>query len=138
MTSESGQANHAEPLAGRRVLLVDDNEDASDTLALLLRQAGHNVRVLSDGREAVDTAMQFRPQVVLLDVGLPGVSGFDVARALRQVPELRDTVLVAVSGYGHGDYVRRAREAGFSHYYVKPLAIEALRALLDSPPPPNL
>jgi two-component system CheB/CheR fusion protein len=124
--------------AGRRVLVVDDHADAAETLAMLLRHAGHEVVALTHGRAAVDLAADFRPHVVILDIGLPDMSGFDVARALRGLPGLREVEIVAVSGYGHRDHVHRAREAGFSAYCLKPLAGEALRALLDGKRPPSL
>jgi DNA-binding response OmpR family regulator len=122
----------------RRVLLVDDNPDATETLATLLRQAGHQVVVMTDADLVMRAATELKPQFVLLDIGLPGRNGFDVARSLRALPELRDSVLVAVSGYGQRDYVRRAREAGFSHYLVKPVNVELLESLLAGRAPPTL
>ena len=124
-------------LRARRVLVVDDHADAAETLAMLLRHAGHEVVALTDGRAAVDVAPTFRPDIVILDIGLPDMSGYDVARELRRLPGTANADIVAVSGYGRGDHVHRAREAGFSAYCVKPLGGEALRNLLAGRVPPG-
>jgi signal transduction histidine kinase/ActR/RegA family two-component response regulator len=112
-----------------RVLVVDDNRDAADSLALLLRMAGHAVDVCHDGPAAVAAAAANRPQLVLLDIGLPGMDGYAVARQLRRLPELADTLLVALTGYGQAEDVRRSHEAGFDHHLVKPADPEALVGL---------
>lgn len=122
----------------RRILVVDDHPDAAETLAVLFRHAGHEVVALTDGRAAVETASTFRPEIVILDIGLPDMSGFDVARQLRDHPATAGAEIVAVSGYGRGEHVLRAREAGFSAYCVKPLAGETLRTLLDGRVPQGL
>jgi two-component system CheB/CheR fusion protein len=113
----------------RRILVVDDNRDASDTLAMLLRAMNHDVRVAHDGPSAIADAGDFKPQVVLLDIGLPGMDGFEVARRLRDSYE-RSTVLVAISGYGQDEDRRRARESGFDHYFTKPVGLDVLRDFL--------
>jgi CheY-like chemotaxis protein len=130
----------AGPEAGRprRVLVVDDHADAAETLAVLLRHAGHEVVALTDGRAAVDVAPSFRPDIVILDIALADMSGFDVARELRRLPGTANADIVAVSGYGRGDQVHRAREAGFSAYCVKPLGGEALKSLLAGRVPTGL
>src|SRR6185503_16114768 len=92
----------------RRILVVDDNRDASDTLAMLLRAMNHDVRVAHDGPSAIENASDFQPQVVLLDIGLPGMDGFEVARRLRGEFQ-PDAGLVAISGYGQDEDRRRAR-----------------------------
>jgi signal transduction histidine kinase/DNA-binding response OmpR family regulator len=109
-----------------RVLVVDDNRDAADSLALLLRLAGHEVCVAHDGPTAVALAADFGPQLVLLDIGLPGMDGYAVARRLRAQPNAHKTLLVALTGYGQEEDVRRSREAGFDHHLVKPADPEAL------------
>jgi len=117
---------------GRRVLVVDDNKDAAESLALLLRVAGHDVRVCQDGPSALRTAAEYYPEAVLLDIGLPGMNGYEVARRLRGQPDTERALLVALTGYGQDEDQRRAREAGFDHHFVKPADLEALAALLAS------
>jgi PAS domain S-box-containing protein len=104
----------------RRILLVDDNRDAVETLTLFLQTAGHEVIPAADGPTALEIAQMFRPEVVLLDIGLPGMTGYDVARRLRREPGLEDVLLVALTGYGREEDRRRAAEAGFDHHLVKP------------------
>jgi len=115
-----------------RVLVVDDNVDAEQSLSLLMRLQGHEVRAAHDGMEAVRQARAFGPQVVLLDIGLPGMSGYDVARRLRQAPESADAVLVAITGYGQAEDREQAMEAGFQHHLVKPVEPVALIQLIES------
>jgi CheY-like chemotaxis protein len=119
----------------RRVLVVDDNRDSADSLGLLLGLMGHPVRKAYDGPQALDVAREFRPEIVLLDIALPTLGGYEVARRLRQDPGLPDLVLVALSGYGGEEDRRRSREAGFDHHLIKPCALEELEALLRSPRP---
>ncbi len=121
----------------RRILVVDDNRDASDTLAMLLRAMNHDVRVAHDGPSAIENAGDFQPQVVLLDIGLPGMDGFEVARRLREEFQ-PDAVLVAISGYGQDEDRRRARESGFDHYFTKPVGLDVLRGFLSDIPPRSL
>jgi signal transduction histidine kinase/CheY-like chemotaxis protein len=113
-----------------RALLVDDNADAADTLALLLRLWGHEVTVAHDGPAALRAAEAQRPEVCLLDIGLPGMDGYELARRLRARPGLARAVLVALTGWGQEEDRRRAREAGFDHHLVKPVELSALRELL--------
>jgi signal transduction histidine kinase/ActR/RegA family two-component response regulator len=117
----------AEPL---RVLVVDDNHDAAASLASLLTIWGERVAVAHDGQAALDTARTFAPHVVLLDIGLPGLDGYEVARRLRAQPTRTRAVLIALSGYGQAEDERRAREAGFDHHLVKPVDPEVIRELL--------
>jgi PAS domain S-box-containing protein len=114
----------------RRVLVVDDNRDAAESLAVLLRHAGHEVRTAWDGPAALDLAPGFRPEVVLLDIGLPGMDGYEVARRLRGRPELEHVVLVAVTGYGQDEDRRRSGAAGFAYHLTKPVEPAALQRLL--------
>ncbi|HSA57102.1 MAG TPA: response regulator [Gemmatimonadaceae bacterium] len=117
-----------------RVLVVDDHVDAGETMGLLLRAAGHEVRVVTSGTEALETAPEFEPSVVLLDIGLPGMDGYEVARRLREQFSHRPVLLVAISGYGQTEHRREAREAGFDHFFTKPVSIKTLREFLASPP----
>jgi CheY-like chemotaxis protein len=123
------------PAAGapRRVLVVDDNVDAAESSAFLLRFSGHEVEVAHDGEAALRVVRDFRPEVVLLDIGLPGKSGYDVARELRARPEGEGIILAAVTGYGQDDDRRRAREAGFDYHLTKPLDPDTLTAFVESP-----
>ena len=114
----------------RRVLVVDDNRDSADTLAELVRIWGHDVRTANDGPAALECARRFRPQVVLLDVGLPGMDGYELARRLR-AEGLAGDVLVSVTGYGQDEDRRRAAEAGFDLHLTKPVDPAQLRALLE-------
>lgn len=112
----------ARPATGktRRVLVVDDNLDAAEMLGALLRHAGHEVRVAGDGAAALDIAAEFGPDVALLDIGLPGMNGYEVARALRREPALQPMVLIALTGWGQAEDKRRAHEAGFDGHLTKP------------------
>jgi PAS domain S-box-containing protein len=115
---------------GLRILVVDDNINAADSLATLLELAGHEVRVAYEGEAALLVAEAFKPQVVLLDIGMPGMDGYEVGRALRQKPQTRSALLVAITGWGGPDDLRRSKEAGFDHHLVKPVEPAALQHLL--------
>jgi signal transduction histidine kinase len=115
-----------------RILVVDDNIDAADSLATLLRMAGHDVHVCHDGADALAAVPRFRPEVVLLDIGLPGIDGYEVARRLRRQPETQEALIVALTGYGLEEDVRRSHAAGFDHHFVKPADLAALSALFGS------
>lgn len=117
-----------------RILLVDDHIDAGETMGMLLRAAGHDVRVVTGGPEALEIATDFQPSVVLLDIGLPGMDGYEVARRLREQFGPRPVLLVAISGYGQDEHRRAAREAGFDHFFTKPVSIKTLREFLADPP----
>jgi PAS domain S-box-containing protein len=113
-----------------RVLIADDNRDAAESLAMLLSLAGHEVRVTHSGRAAVSLAQTFRPEVALLDIGMPDLSGYEVARELRREPWGSGLHLIAITGWGQPDDRRRAHEAGFNHHLTKPIDPEALAALI--------
>ena len=120
---------------GRRVLVVDDNLDSAESMCLLLELWGHRARVARNADEALTRALEMRPDLVLLDIGLPGIDGFEVARQMRSRPELAHTTLVAMTGYGHDDDRQRSREAGFVSHLVKPVATAELQAVLAALPP---
>jgi PAS domain S-box-containing protein len=115
---------------GRRVLVVDDNSDSAETMVILLQIWGHDVHVATDGPTALAVAAERRPEVVLLDIGLPGMNGYDVARRLREIPGMEHVVLVAMTGYGQEEDRRRSWEAGFTRHLVKPIASEILKEVL--------
>jgi CheY-like chemotaxis protein/two-component sensor histidine kinase len=124
----------AKALSGCRILVVDDNHDSADSMAMLLRLKGNDVRTAHDGLEAVGVAGTFRPELVLLDIGLPKLNGYDVARQIRQQSWGRDVVLVALTGWGQDEDRRRSREAGFDFHVVKPVDLAALEHLLAGLP----
>ncbi|MGE0705240.1 MAG: PAS domain S-box protein [Vicinamibacterales bacterium] len=113
-----------------RVLVVEDNQDAAEMLAMLLDVLGHEVQVLPDGPAALEAARVNRPDIMIIDIGLPGMNGYEVARALRCEPALRSVVLVALTGYGQAEDKARALAAGFDHHLVKPVDVEVLSELL--------
>jgi PAS domain S-box-containing protein len=118
-------------LPRRRILVVDDNVQAADSLGMLLSKSlGQEVRVVYCGEAALELVGTFRPQVILLDLEMPGMGGYEVAMRLRELPELSDAVIVAVTGWGHEEYRRRSREAGFDLHLVKPVMATDVRAVL--------
>ena len=112
------------------VLIVDDNVDAGDTMAILLQVWGHDVRIARDGPTALAESLAFTPEFVLLDIGLPGQDGFEVAQSLRRVMAENLPVLVAISGYSHEDDRRRSLEAGFTRHFTKPVHPDDLQRFL--------
>lgn len=120
---------------GRRILIVDDNREVADSLAEVLRLLDHQVEIAYEGESALERAQVYRPEVVLLDLGLPGMDGWAVARRLRQQPEHARTLLIALTGWGQDADRKRAREAGFDHYLVKPIEFQTLIKLLKALPP---
>jgi PAS domain S-box-containing protein len=127
--AEPGTATAALP-TGRRILVVDDNRDAADTLAALLRMRGNAVETAHDGLSAIAVAMAFRPGVVLLDLGLPKLNGYEVARRIRALAGGQAMLLIAVTGWGQEEARRRSREAGFDHHLTKPVELPVLTRLL--------
>jgi CheY-like chemotaxis protein len=105
----------------RRVLIVDDNEDAANSLAMVLELGGHETASVYTAADALRRAATFKPDVVLLDIGLPGMDGYEVAQKMRELPGLRDVRLIAVTGYGRSDDRLRARDAGFDDHLIKPV-----------------
>jgi PAS domain S-box-containing protein len=118
----------------RRILVVDDNEDSAESLGTLLRLKGHDVQIAHEGEAALAAARAYRPEVVLLDIGMPGLDGYAVARRLRQEDGCDQVLLIALTGYGQDDDRRRSREAGFDDHLVKPIDLAALEALLQRGP----
>lgn len=118
----------------RRVLVVDDNRASARMTQMLLESVlEHETALAHDGPGAVESAQIFRPHVVLLDIGLPGMNGYEVARRLKELPGMQDVILVAMTGYSTEEDQRRALEAGFDHHLVKPASVDALRAMLVRP-----
>jgi PAS domain S-box-containing protein len=131
----NGTPAPASTLPERRILVVDDNIDSARSMGLLLRRMwGQVVEVAHDGEEALEKALTFRPDLILLDIGLPGMSGYEVAERLRTRPEAEAVMLVAMTGWGNEDDLRRSRESGFAHHLVKPVDLDALRDLIAGEP----
>ena len=121
----------SQSLAPRRILVVDDNVDAAESLSLLLGMSGHVVRIAHDGGEAIALAVEEPPDLVLLDIGLPGLNGYEVAKRLRVMPALRNTRLLAMTGYGQESDRDAAKEAGFDGYLVKPVDYAELTETIE-------
>jgi PAS domain S-box-containing protein len=118
----------------RRILVVDDNRDSAESLAMLLTIFGHDVNTAHDGLEAIEAAQRLRPEVVLLDIGLPQLNGYEVSRHIRNQPWGKDLTLVALTGWGQEEDRNRSREAGFDAHMIKPVDQDALLSLLSSLP----
>jgi PAS domain S-box-containing protein len=130
--SDPAASKAARPL---RILIIEDNRDAADSLRMLLELTGYPVEVAYTGRDGLEIARRFRPEVALCDIGLPGgMDGYDLARALRQTTETADSHLIAISGYGQEEDQRQAREAGFDRHLTKPVEPAALMRLLEALP----
>ena len=120
----------AAPKSSLRILIVDDNRDGADSLVMLLRIMGNDTRTAYDGQQGVDVAGEFRPDVMLLDIGLPKLNGYEACRRIREQPWGKGVVLIAVMGWGQEDDLRRSHEAGFDHHMVKPVDPQDLMKLL--------
>jgi CheY-like chemotaxis protein len=118
----------------RRILVVDDNVDAADSLGMLLEVRGDAVRVAYDGLEALAAAAEFKPEAVLLDIGMPKLSGYDVARRIRAAHGA-SVLIVAITGWGQEEDRQRARDAGCNHHFTKPVNFEMLLDLIDREAP---
>jgi signal transduction histidine kinase/CheY-like chemotaxis protein len=120
------------PVSSARVLVVDDNHDGADSLGFLLRSLGCEVKVVYSGTEALEMLEPYQPTVVLLDIGMPGMDGHEVARRIRRQPRFGNLMLIALTGWGQEKDLNRTREAGFDHHLIKPADVEALETLLLS------
>jgi CheY-like chemotaxis protein len=112
------------------MLVVDDNHDSAKSLAMLLRLAGNDVQMAFDGEEAVDVATKTHPEVILLDIGLPKLNGYDACRRIREEASGREAVIIALTGWGQAEDRRKSSEAGFDGHLVKPVEHSALLAML--------
>ena len=118
--------------SGLRVLIADDNHDSADSIAMLLQLSGHDVRAVYSGHDALALAAEFRPDVALLDISMPGLNGYEVARQMPATPSGARVILIAVTGWGQEEDKRLAKEAGFDHHLAKPVDPDTLEALLVS------
>jgi PAS domain S-box-containing protein len=136
-TPQLGNVEDSVSGIGLRILVADDNRDAADTCAALLELSGHHVQTAYCGRQALELAESFRPHAMLLDIGLPDLSGYDLAKHIRDSSWGRRTLLIAVTGWGQNEDRRRAHEAGFDHHLAKPVAAEAIESILRCLGPAN-
>jgi CheY-like chemotaxis protein len=118
------------PTGTYRIMIVDDNEDAALTLAILLRMLGHDVKAVFDGSDALNEGQVFQPQIILMDLGMPGMNGIEAAKKIRQLEWGKAVFLVAVTGWGQDEDKRKTREAGFNHHLVKPIRLGDVQNLL--------
>jgi CheY-like chemotaxis protein len=131
----SGDKQEAARFVHRRILVADDNEDSALSMAMMLKIMGNDVRMARDGVEAVEAAKEFRPEMILLDIGMPRMNGYDACRRIREMDFGRDVIIVALTGWGQDEDKRRSKEAGFDRHLIKPIdpeAIEKLLAVLQS------
>jgi len=128
--SSSPEDVRQRPATKRRILVVDDNRDSAQTMAMMLRLIGNEVTTAHDGLEALEVAEGFRPQVVVMDIGMPRLNGYDATRKLRAEPWARDMFIIALTGWGQESDQERSREAGFNRHLVKPVKLDDLLALL--------
>ena len=122
----------AQSIRPRRVLLIDDNHDAARSMGMLLKHLGYEVELAYTGPEGLEAARRTRPDVILCDIGLPGLDGFSVARVLRSESPTRDVYLIAISGYGQTEDIRKALDAGFDLHLIKPVDFSRLELALNS------
>jgi two-component system, OmpR family, response regulator len=127
MTTDGIEGASVQP---RRVLLVDDSVDAAQAMSMLLETLGHEVRTMYDGPSALAMSDEFAPEVVILDIGLPGMSGFEVAKALRLRPATEKALMIALTGYGADSDRQKTQEAGFDHHLVKPVSFTAVETVI--------
>jgi CheY-like chemotaxis protein len=118
-----------------RILLVDDNADAASALALLLETLGHKVQVAHSGSAALARLDDYRPNILFLDLGMPGMSGYEVAQKMRENPAYDNVMLIALTGWGQDEDFRRSNEAGFSYHLVKPIRLSTVKEILSKVQP---
>jgi len=119
------------PRGGKRVLIVDDNADAAESIAVLLQIEGHEVKTVTDGMQALSCLESFAPHVAIIDIGLPGMNGYELAAGIRANRTLQTPLLIALTGYGQAEDFDRSREAGFNHHFVKPAELRAIQTIID-------
>ena len=135
MSHSTQQPQRTTAAAQHRILVVEDNEDARELMRALIEKMGHDVRTAMDGASAIELAREFRPALVLLDIGLPQMDGYSLARKLRE-EHGPDLVLAALTGYGQERDRRLSHEAGINHHLVKPVGLDAVREIIASLPAP--
>lgn len=123
-----------QPLTKRRILVADDNIDAASSLGMLLEMMGHEVCIVHDGTEAVERAATFRPDIILLDLGMPQLNGYEACARIREQPSDKMTLIVALTGWTQEDKKQRSQQAGFDFHLIKPVELPALEKLLRDYP----
>jgi CheY-like chemotaxis protein len=126
----SGQITEAPSGGGLRILIVEDNEALAQTTGWMIEMIGHDYKLAHNGPDAIDLARTYRPDVVMMDIGLPGMNGYDLCAAMKQEPHLKNTIFIAQTGWGQDEHRQRAKEAGFDHHLVKPVYLELLQETL--------
>ncbi len=122
----------AVPASGMRIMIVEDNEALAQTTGWMVEMLGHDYKIAHNGPEAIDLSKEYLPDVVMMDIGLPGMNGYDLCALLKKEPHMQDTVFIAQTGWGQEEHRQRAREAGFQHHLVKPVYLELLQDLLGT------
>ncbi len=117
--------------AGYRVLIIDDNEAAAQTIGWMIEADGHETRCAYNGPEALAVAATFKPDYVFLDIGIPGMDGYEICHLMKEIPGLENTVFIAQTGWSDKAFIDRSRDAGFDHHLVKPLELSTLRHILS-------
>ena len=131
MTQSSALSVHAmEGMPSYRILVVDDNENCAKIMMWTLEIFGHTVKMAATGSAAIELAKSFCPDVVLLDIGLPGMNGYEICQAMQKEPALQNTVFIAQTGWGQQEHKERTKNAGFDHHLVKPVDMNALAKIL--------
>ncbi len=130
--AKSEKRHHSDESTIMRVLVVDDNVDSAKTMGWMMEMFGNQVHLAYTGPEALKEAQEFKPHLVLMDIGLPGINGYEVCQTMRRMPELEDAVIVAQTGWGEREHKEMSKEAGFDHYLVKPIEMGALKKLVDT------
>jgi CheY-like chemotaxis protein len=116
---------------GKRILVVDDNADAAESMAVLMSIEGHEVKTVTDAMQALSCLEVFAPQVAIIDIGLPGMNGYELAEGIRATRLAKSPLLIALTGYGQAEDFDRSRDAGFDHHFVKPADLKAIQAAID-------
>jgi signal transduction histidine kinase/DNA-binding response OmpR family regulator len=120
---------------GKRILVVDDNADAAESIAVFMRIEGHEVKTVTDAMQALACVASFEPEVAIIDIGLPGMNGFELAASIRANPDVATPLLIALTGYGQAEDFDRSRDAGFDHHFVKPADLKSIQAAIESGAP---
>lgn len=115
-----------------KILIVDDNEGSAKTLGWMMELLEHDVKLAHDGKSCMENAATFHPDVVLLDIGLPGMNGYEVCSVMRADPHYKDTIFIAQTGWGQNEHLQRSKEAGFHYHLVKPVKMDELQELISS------
>jgi CheY-like chemotaxis protein len=115
-----------------KILVIDDNEASAKTLSWMMEFMGHEVRFALNAQEGMETARQFKPRVIMLDIGLPDINGYELCKLMRKDPAFKDVAFIAQTGWGQQEHLRKSREAGFDYHLVKPIQLAHLESILSS------